>query len=83
MDDFNSLIPSARHRIRRAEPAIVAEHREHVLHRILAFTGQTIDDVVNSRISKNIVAGHYKLHRGIIRKSEVRELENQWNAVKL
>jgi len=83
MDPFNSVFPTARHSLRRSETAIVSEHRGHVLHQILSFTGQSIDDIVNSRISKNIVAGHFKLHRGIVRRGEVRELENQWNAVKL
>jgi hypothetical protein len=57
---------------------------EHVLirrplHRVLAFTGRTIDDVVNCRIVKNEVIGYYKLSRQIDRVTEVGELERQWN----
>ena len=49
------------------------------LHRILAFTLRSIDDVVNDPIAKNEVYGYYKLHRRIERASEVRDLERQWN----
>ena len=49
------------------------------LHRILAFTGRSIDDVVNDPIAKNQVRGYYKLFRQVERASEVRELEKQWN----
>ena len=49
------------------------------LNRVLAFTGRTIDDVVNDRMVKNQVYGYYKLYRQVERASEVRELERQWN----
>jgi len=49
------------------------------LPRILAFTGFSIDDMVNSPIAKNAVTGYYKLHKQIIRRGEVLELEGQWN----
>ncbi len=57
---------------------------EHVivqrpLHRILAFTRRSIDDVVNSPIAKNQVYGYYKLSRWIERRGELLELEQQWN----
>jgi hypothetical protein len=52
------------------------------LHRVLAFTRRSIDDVVNSRIVKNEVAGYYKLHCWVNRESEKVELERQWNGVK-
>jgi hypothetical protein len=51
------------------------------LNRVLAFTGRTIDDVVNDRMVKNQVYGYYKLYRQIERTSEVRELERQWNPI--
>lgn len=59
---------------------------EHVvplraLHRVLAFTGRSIDDVVNDPIVKNEVLGYYKLHKWIHRGSEVYELEQQWNKI--
>jgi hypothetical protein len=53
--------------------------RQRSLHRILNFTGRTIDDVVNNPIAKNEVLGYYKLHKFINRRSEIRELERQWN----
>jgi hypothetical protein len=83
MEYSNPIFPDARLRIRRAEPAFVAQHQEYVLRRIMLMTGQSIDDVTNSQISKNIVSGHYKLYLQIGRVCEVRELEEQWNAVKL
>jgi len=57
------------------------EHRiiRSRLNRILAFTGLSIDDVVNSRIAKNHVRGYFKLSRFIERRDEIVELEKQWN----
>ena len=52
---------------------------QRLLHRVLAFTRRTIDDVVNDPVAKNEVFGYYKLHRQIQRSSEVRDLERQWN----
>ena len=49
------------------------------LHRVLAFTGNSIDDVVNSPLVKNQVLGYYRLYRQVERGSEIRELERQWN----
>jgi hypothetical protein len=49
------------------------------LKRVLAFTGRSIDDVVNDPMVKNQVYGYYKLHRQIERAAEVRDLERQWN----
>jgi hypothetical protein len=56
-------------------------HIQRPLKRVLAFTGRTIDDVVNSRIAKNQVTGYYKLYRQVQRRSEIVELENHWNGV--
>ena len=53
--------------------------RQRVLHRVLAFTRRSIDDVVNDPIAKNEVYGYYKLHRQVERAGEVRDLERQWN----
>jgi hypothetical protein len=57
---------------------------EHVmvqrpLARVLAFTGRSIDDVVNCPVAKREVLGYYKLYRWVERQSEVSELERQWN----
>jgi hypothetical protein len=49
------------------------------LHRILAFTRRSIDDVVNNPIAKNEVYGYYKLSKWVERRSEIVELEQQWN----
>jgi hypothetical protein len=49
------------------------------LRRILAFTGHSIDDVVNDPIARNQVRLYYKLHRHVERASEVVDLERWWN----
>jgi hypothetical protein len=51
------------------------------LRRVLAFTGRSIDDVVNNPIVKREVLGYYKLHKQIHRAAEVRDLERQWNRI--
>lgn len=48
------------------------------LNRVLAFTGLTIDDVVNNPIAKNQVRGYFKLSKEIDRRGEIVELEKQW-----
>jgi hypothetical protein len=53
--------------------------RQRALHRVLAFTGRSIDDVVNDPIAKNQVRGYFKLAKQIERSSKVTELEKQWN----
>jgi hypothetical protein len=53
--------------------------RLRALHRVLAFTGRSIDDVVNNPIVKNEVLGWYKLHKWINRGMEIHDLERQWN----
>ena len=50
------------------------------LDRVLAFTGRTIDDVVNGPMVKNQVHGYYKLYRQVQRVSDIRDLERQWNS---
>ena len=54
---------------------------QHPLHRVLNFTGRTIDDVVNDPIAKNQVLGFYKLHKFVQRGCEIIELERQWNSI--
>ena len=49
------------------------------LHRVLAFTRRTIDDVVNDPIARNQVRAYFKLHKWVRRESEISELERQWN----
>jgi hypothetical protein len=50
------------------------------LDRILAFTGFSIDDIVDNPIAKNAVLGYYKLYKQIARGSEIVDLERQWNS---
>jgi hypothetical protein len=69
---------------RRPSPPDSAERMEHVivqrpLHRVMAFTRRTIDDIVNDPIAKNEVIGYYKLHRQVERWCEIVELERWWN----
>src|SRR5690349_3833560 len=56
---------------------------QRTLRRLLAFTGHSIDDLVNDRIVKNKVLGLYKLHKQIERRSEVLDLERQWNELRV
>jgi hypothetical protein len=49
------------------------------LRRVLAFTGRSIDQVINCPVAKREVLGFYKLYRQIERTSETIELERQWN----
>jgi hypothetical protein len=51
---------------------------QHPLKRVLAFTGRSIDDVVNDPIAKREVFGYFKLSRHIWRRGEIVELEKQW-----
>lgn len=71
-------IPLAR-KLFDEQPKVSYVLRQRALHRILNFTGRSIDDVVNNPIVKNEVLGYYKLHQLINRRSEVRDLELQWN----
>jgi hypothetical protein len=60
---------------------IVRETARHALHRVLAFTRRSIDDVINDPIARNEVLGYYKLHKQVERSMEITELERQWNAL--
>jgi len=51
------------------------------LHRVMAFTRRSIDDIVNDPIAKRQVAGYYKLHKWVDREMEISTLERQWNSV--
>jgi hypothetical protein len=63
------------------EPKVSYVLRHHALNRILSFTGRTIDDVVNDPIIKNEILGYYKLHKFVHRRSEILDLERQWNSL--
>ena len=76
---LNPLSP--RHMISSLSGSAATEYRviRTRLQRILAFTGHSIDDVVNSSVARNHVRRYYKLSRLIDRKEEIFKLERQWN----
>ena len=49
------------------------------LHRVLEFTGHSIDEVINDPIVRNEVVGYYKLYRYVERRCEAVDLERWWN----
>ena len=75
---FGGETPRPVEQVHQARVERVVEKR---LNRVLAFTGLTIHDVVNSPIAKNTVLGYFKLSRMVDRRSEIVELERQWNSV--
>jgi len=79
MSALNSLGLGIRRILRRNGDNVEQVLTQRPLHRVLAFTGNSIDDVVNSPLAKNQVLGYYRLYRQIERRSEIRELEGQWN----
>jgi len=60
-------------------PAKVEYVQDRPLHRVMRFTGRSIDDIVNSRIAKNEVLGYFKLQKFVNRRMEILDLEKQWN----
>jgi hypothetical protein len=67
-------------RLRRPDgPRVQVVIVQRPLDRILSFTGYSIDDVVNNPIAKHALIGYYKLSRQIERRSEIVDLERQWN----
>ncbi len=68
-------------RLTAGETGVEFVLRQRTLHRVLAFIGRSIDDVVNDPIAKNQVRGYFKLSKQIERAGEVTELEKQWNGL--
>jgi hypothetical protein len=66
---------------RRNEQPATAAHvlLRRPLHQVMAFTGRSIDEIVNSPVAKNHVRRYFKVHRLVQRRSEILELEDQWN----
>ncbi len=69
--------------LRREAPA---DHTEQVqvqkaLHRVMAFTGRSIHDIVNDPMAKRHVIEYYKLHKWVDREMQISDLEHQWNDV--
>jgi hypothetical protein len=65
-----------------------AQRMEHVLverplSRVLAFTGCTIDDLINDPFARRKVLGYYKLHCWVRRECQISELERQWTPLGL
>ena len=79
MSDLNFLGFGTRRVLRRDDEKIEQVLTQRPLQRVLAFTGRSIDDVVNSPIAKNQVKGFYKLYRQVERQGEITDLERQWN----
>jgi hypothetical protein len=76
MPPFGGQSPLA---VRPLDQATVERVVERRLNRILAFCRLTIHDVVNNPIARNQVLGYYKLSKMIDRRTEIVELERQWN----
>ena len=49
------------------------------LARLLAFAGRSIDEVVNCSVAKRHVAHYFKADRLVRQRSEILDLEAQWN----
>lgn len=79
MSQFSPLFPQSHRVYRRPETGVEHVQPQAILRRILAFTGRTIDDVVNSPLARREVLGYYKLSRWMDRAGEVAALERQWN----
>lgn len=60
-------------------PGVTHVIQQRRMARLLAFAGRSIDDVVNCGVSKRLVAGYFKLDLAVSRRTEVLELEGQWN----
>jgi hypothetical protein len=79
MSDLSSLglnpPPPQREDTQPIEQVIVQKS----LDRVLAFTGKTLDDVINDPISRNLVHAYYRLYKQVHRACEVVDLERWWN----
>ena len=70
--------------LRRLRPLEAGDKTEYVqvqqpLRRVLAFTGHSIDDVINSPVARNTVRAYYKLYKDVERGCDVVDLERWWN----
>ena len=66
-------------RLVRPNPRTALVQLRNSLHRLMAFRGFTIDDIVNNPITKNEALGYWKVFRQIERRGEILDLERQWN----
>lgn len=53
------------------------------LRRLLAFSGHSIDDVINCPYARGNVIGYFKLGKAMSRQMEIADLERQWNRHRL
>ena len=83
MSSFSALGLGCIRRLPGDEPATEYVVLQQPLQRVLAFRGRSIDDVVNSPIVKNEIYGYWKLMSHIKRRSEILDLERQWNTLGL
>jgi hypothetical protein len=81
MSSMRSLGIGSRRAAQFEEPKISYVLLQRPLHRVLNFTGHTIDDVVNNPVVKRKVFGFYKLHNFVHRRCEIVDLERQWNSL--
>jgi len=79
MGEINALGLGDHHQPVESRQGIEYVMMQRTLHRVLAFRGRTIDDVVNDPIVKNDILGYWKILKQIDRRSEMLELEGQWN----
>jgi len=79
MDHLPGLNPASNRLLPAREATAQFVINDQPLRRVLAFTGRTIDDVINCPIARNEVRGFYKLHRQVERSCEITELERWWN----
>ncbi|HWE02503.1 MAG TPA: hypothetical protein VG326_08830 [Tepidisphaeraceae bacterium] len=79
MGQIDALGLGGRHQPVESRQGIEYVMMQRTLHRVLAFRGKTIDDVVNDPIVKNDILGYWKVLKQIDRRSEMLELERQWN----
>ncbi|HET6252378.1 MAG TPA: hypothetical protein VFE47_32120 [Tepidisphaeraceae bacterium] len=81
MTSLNALGLVSRRRSLQPNSGVEYVMIQRPLHRLLAFRGRSIHDVVNSPIVKNEMLGYWKVYRQIERRTEMLELERQWNSL--
>jgi hypothetical protein len=70
--------------LRRVRPFHAGDNTEYVqvqqpLRLVLAFTGHSIDDVINHPVARNRVRAYYRVYKQVERGCEVVDLERWWN----
>lgn len=79
MSQFDALgFTSRRHEL-PGRPSTEYVQPQRLLRRVMAFRRRSIDDIVNDPIVKNDILGYWKVLKQIERRTQVLELEKQWN----